>query len=353
MADLVSERPNFTLQWHITARCDQKCKHCYMRESPTYLSELNNELSLEDCKLIIDDFSNTIKKWGVPGIINFTGGDPLLRNDFFDILKYAGKKDIDFGILGNPNHITPESAKKLKRLGVVMYQFSIDGLEKTNDYLRGRNGLFKQTIKAIKLLNTVGIATAVMFTVSKKNFDELIPVIRLMDKLKVTVFDFSRLVPSGCGRNMVCDLLEKNEYRQLLEKVLGEYARLNKKGSKVHFGRKESLWSLLYSDLGLLKRFEINAGQIQGGCGVGCSILAILADGTVYPCRRLPIKIGKVPKESLRNIFINSKGLNKLRNINKLEKCGKCELNGLCRGCIAVPYALFNNPFKADPQCWK
>lgn len=353
MAELISERPNFTLQWHLTAKCDQNCKHCYMKDSPTYFSELYNELSFEDCKKIIDDFVSTINAWNVPGRINFTGGDPLLRTDFFDILQYAKKSKTVFGILGNPNHITQETARRLKKIGVFRFQFSIDGLESTNDFLRGCPGLFKQTIKAIKLLKKEGIPTAVMFTVSNKNSEELIPVIRLVDKLGVTVFDFARLVPSGRGKTMIHELLGKKEYKKLLEEVLEQYTKLCNKGCEVHFGRKESLWSLLYSDLGLLKHFDVNQETIQGGCGVGCSILTVLVDGTVYPCRRLPIKVGKVPKESIRSIFINSKNLNRLRDITKFEKCNKCDLKGLCRGCMAVPYAIHNDPFKADPQCWK
>lgn len=77
----------------------------------------------------------------MPTRINFTGGDPLLREDIFDLIGYARKKGILVGILGNPNHLDYETACKLKKLGVSRYQVSIDGLEDTHDRLRDREGL--------------------------------------------------------------------------------------------------------------------------------------------------------------------------------------------------------------------
>ena len=83
------ERFDFGVQWHVTASCDQKCKHCYMYDSPFYESEVKNELSLDQCKLILDDIASTCQRWNVKSTLALTGGDPILRKDFFDILKYA------------------------------------------------------------------------------------------------------------------------------------------------------------------------------------------------------------------------------------------------------------------------
>jgi len=153
-----------------------------MHDSPTYAQELSEELNYEDCCKIIDDFSDTFDNWGMPTRISFTGGDPLLREDFFDLIAYARKRWIEIGILGNPNHLNYETAKRLKDLGVTRYQVSIDGLEETHDRLRGRKGLFKDTILAIHVLEDVGIPSVVMFTLSRENANELIGVIRTVAK---------------------------------------------------------------------------------------------------------------------------------------------------------------------------
>ena len=135
----------FIIQWHLTAKCDQKCLHCYMHDSETYKSELKNELSLTDCKRVIDDISDMAKGWDIKIRINFTGGDPLLRNDFFDIIKYARNKGIIMGILGNPFHVTRDVAEKLKSNPSTKFSIYIGGVmedEKRSKRI-GKNFLIK------------------------------------------------------------------------------------------------------------------------------------------------------------------------------------------------------------------
>jgi len=343
----------FVLQWHLTARCEHNCQHCYMHDESTYKSELFNELDFNNCIKIIDDFDKTLDHWGIKGKINFTGGDPLLKEGVFEIIKYAREKNISIGILGNPDKIDYEIAEKLRNLGVSRYQVSIDGLEETHDRLRGKKGAFKEAIKTIHILEDVGIPSVVMFTLSRINAHELIDVIRLANKERVSIFDFARLVPIGAGKNLYDEMLTPEEYKKLLLKVLEEYRRLKENGSKTFFGRKEYLWLLLYQELGLLKPLPHDKETIYSGCGIGINLLVILADGTVYSCRRLPIKIGKVPEESLREIFVNSESLNKLRDVDRMKKCSKCELKQFCRGCPAVAYGATGDYFGEDPQCWK
>jgi len=345
--------PHFTLQWHLTARCDQHCLHCYLYDSPTYERELKGELIYEDCCKIIDDFSDTFDNWGMPTRISFTGGDPLLREDIFDLIAHARGKGIGVGILGNPNHLDYETAKRLKDLGVSRYQVSIDGLEETHDRLRGRKGLFRDTIRAIHVLEDVGIPSVVMFTLSRENADELIGVIRTVAKEGVSIFDFARIVPIGAGKQLREQMLTPNEYRELLLKVLEEYRCLQENGCRTYFGRKDHLWRLLYQEVGLLKPLPKDKETIYNGCGIGSSILTVLADGTVYACRRLAVEIGKVPEQSIRDIFINSSEHNKMRRVEKMQKCGKCELIQFCRGCPAVAYGTYGDYMAPDPQCWK
>lgn len=289
----------------------------------------------------------------MPIKINFTGGDPLLREDIFELLRYARNKEIGLGILGNPNLLNHEIAKKLNDVGVTSYQVSIDGLEKTHDRLRGRKGLFKDTIRAIHILEEVGITSVVMFTLSRENADELIRVIQTVAKEGVSVFDFARIVPIGAGEQLRGQMLSPQEHKRLLLEILEEYKHLQENGCKTYFGRKDHLWHLLYQELGLLKPLPKDKETVYGGCGIGSSTLTILADGTVYACRRLALKIGKIPEQSIRDVFINSSELNKMRHVDKMQKCSKCELVQFCRGCPAVAYATYGDYMAPDPQCWK
>lgn len=340
----------FTLQWHVTAKCDQRCKHCYLFDK-SYKKEIENELSYQECIKVIDDFERTLKVWNIKGRISFSGGDPLLRKDFLKLAGYARKKNIDIVILGNPYHINNKTARKLKKLGISRYQISIDGMQKKHDFFR-RPGSFKDSVRALKCLKKHKIKTAVMFTLSKANAEELIKVIRFVSKLGVDEFDFSRFVPVGENKDF-SSIIKGKEYEKLLLSVAKEYEELKKQGVKTKFGSKESLWKLLYYGLGKLKKFPEDKKTIFGGCSLGSRGLTILADGTVYACRRLPIKIGKVPEQSIRDIFLNSRVLKKLRNLNNYEKCKNCKLRQFCRGCPAVAYSLKNNQFAPDSSCWK
>ena len=351
-ADMLG-RESFILQWHLTAKCKYNCQHCYMHNSPDYASELDNELDLDTCLKIIDDFNETLNHWEIPGRINFTGGDPLLKKEIFELIKYASEKEISIGILGNPDEINFLNAKKLKDLGVSSYQLSIDGMEETHDRLRGKKGAFKEVIRAIHSLENAGTPSVIMFTLSKSNAYELIDVIKLAAREGVSEFDFARLVPVGRAENSAEEMLKPYEYRALLLQVLECYKELQEKGCEIKFGRKDNLWRLLYQELGLLKPLPNDRVTIFSGCGIGINILAISADGTVYPCRRLPIGIGKVPQKSIRDIFIKSEVLNKMRDTCSLKKCNKCDLRQFCRGCPAVAYGYNRDYMAEDPQCWK
>ncbi|MGQ9583561.1 MAG: radical SAM protein [Thermoplasmatota archaeon] len=346
-------RRMFVLQWHLTARCHERCRHCYMHDSPTYESEIRNELSREDCLRVLDDFERTARGWGVGARVNFSGGDPLLRRDLTELCREASSRGMMVGVLGNPRLLTRERARALREAGVVRYQISLDGLERTHDALRGRRGAFRDALRAIRTLNAVGLPSVVMFTLSRINAAELIPVIRLCAREGVRVFDFARLVPEGSGRALIGQMLSPQEYRELLLRVLEEYRRLEAAGCGTYFGRKESLWTLLYYELGLLPALPRERGVIYSGCSVGFRIMTILADGTVLACRRLPIEIGRVPEKSLREIFIYSDRHRSLRAYSRMKRCSRCGLMPFCRGCMAVAHGASGDAMAADPQCWR
>ncbi|MFH1246777.1 MAG: radical SAM protein [Candidatus Micrarchaeota archaeon] len=341
----------FTLQWHLTAECDQRCKHCYMYDEPTYASELRNALSTKAVFQVIDDFTATIKQWGLNGRINFTGGDPLLRFDFFEILKYASQKGLLLGILGNPFHINEATALELKELGVKKYQISIDGMEKTHDAIR-RPGSFKESIRALRVLKKAGIQTDVMFSLTKANMNELQAVIDLVAREGIDQFAFARVAAVGSGKNFRELMPTPAEYRKFLLKTLKHYQQLEAQGVHTQFIRKDNLWQLLYDELELLPKLPLDNETIYGGCAVGIASLCILADGTVYACRRFPSPVGKVPDQKIKDIFLGEK-LDFYRSTEKFKKCSNCNLLQICRGCPAVAYGISSDFYAADPQCWK
>lgn len=345
----------FSLQWHITAKCDQHCRHCYMYDSDSYMPEMENELSLFDCKLIVDDFIYALKKWSKKGSIVFTGGDPLLRKDFFDLLIYTSSKDIyPIGIAGNSYNLSTEIAKALKKYGVSMYQISLDGMREIHDSLR-KPGSFEDALRGYEVLKEAGINPMCMFTLSRYNMHELIDVIRLATELDLAGFDFDRLVPIGNGTDFLEEMISPDEYRELLLEVNSEYKKLRKKGCNTLFGYKDNLWALILKEEELISSHSVipEGFELKRGCLIGLAGLAILADGSVMACRRLPLIVGKLPEQKITEVFESSPKLNELRKIDKIKKCSSCSNIDNCRGCRAIAYSCSNGDyFFKDPGCW-
>ena len=124
----------FSFQWHITEKCDQRCKHCYIFSANP--NELRKETTKEKFPLVIDACVELCNKLDRLPYFTITGGDPILNKDFWELLNILHEKGIPFSILGNPFHLNNTVCKDLKRLGCRKYQLSLDGLEKTHDYIR-------------------------------------------------------------------------------------------------------------------------------------------------------------------------------------------------------------------------
>lgn len=343
---------SISIQWHITVDCDQSCKHCYMFESDTYLSEKNNPLTFEECCQLIDQYEELLERFNLNGSFFITGGDPILHPDFWDILDYITQKpSVSASLMGNPYHITDEVAERFRKLGIMGYQISLDGLEETHDKFR-KKGSFKESLRALQVLNRHGINTNVMFTLSKQNAAELIHLYTFLNQLDyINSFSFDRLVPEGAGSVLAEEgRMNAIEHRNLLYKMF--LSEINQTGN-VYQIRKDELWRVLFHELGLLRPFEEDPGALCQGCGTLFKVFSVLADGTIYSCRRLPITIGKFPEENIWDVFLNSPLLQKMRQLENYEKCRDCELGPYCRGCPAVRYGFMGDPLKPDPHCWK
>lgn len=343
-----SKDKRFNIQWHVTALCDQSCAHCYAKDERTHKQEIENPLSLDECERVIDSLVSFSEKVDARPNINFTGGDPLLREDFFDIANYAKESKVSMNILGNPYHLNDETISKMKDVGIRGYQISIDGMKEKHDHFR-KAGSFDASIKALKELKKNKIRTVAMFTVSKYNAEDLIPVMNLVSDIEVDAFAFSRVCGFGNGKNL--EALAPQEYRNLLLDAHKEEKVLKANGSKTLFNKKDHLWVPLLSELGEVSYEPTDDGIIYGGCSVGCNSFCILADGVVFACRRFYSPIGKVPEQSIEEIFISDE-LEKYRTAN-FEKCSPCDLVQYCRGCPAVAYGETGRFTAPDPQCWR
>ena len=174
------------VQLHLTVKCDQNCTHCYLHEDSYYKSLVTNELPKEKILNLIDDIVLYAKRQNMTTSFHITGGDPILSKNFWEVLEAIKAKyhNIPITIMGNSYHVTETSIREMKKRGVLQYQISLDGLESTHDMIR-KKGSFEDGIRALSIIHEQGLVAAVMFTVSRRNYKDFIPLYRYLDELGI------------------------------------------------------------------------------------------------------------------------------------------------------------------------
>jgi MoaA/NifB/PqqE/SkfB family radical SAM enzyme len=336
----------FFVQWHLTERCNLRCRHCYQTGTVT------EEMSLPEIKETIGEIEDMLNAWSENyGIIfsrsfSITGGEPFLHEDIFEILEEIRRRGFDVDLLSNGILINREMAKLLSWLGIRGVQVSIEGPEKIHEDVRG-NGTFSTCLRGVNFLLDAGIRVTLNVTLSEINAAYFMDIVDLAYASGVQRLGFSRLVPSGMG----AQLLDKMLTREKLGAIYGEIFSLKTDGLDIVTG--DPLASQM-----TVKGIDQSGPVPVGGCAAGISGFTILPDGTITPCRRLPIPIGNVRKDDLRELWAASPVLLSLRDKSMFKgKCGGCKRWAGCRGCRAIAYAYSrsggdNNFLGEDPQCF-
>lgn len=343
----VTEPFEFFVQLHLTERCNLRCRHCYQTE------DRPAEMSLTEIVSLIDEVSGMLNDWretyGITLSSSFTvtGGEPFLRQDIFEVLEELSNSGFATYILSNGTLINRELALRLAAIGVKGVQVSIEGPEGVHDSIRGA-GSFSSSLKGIRNLIDSGIELTLNATLSEVNAHCFMDVIDFASLIGAQRLGFSRLVPSGNG----AALLERMLKKEIVEEIYNKIFFLKVQGLNIVTGDP------------VASQFRNPAGEDvvnpvpAGGCAAGVSGLTILPDGTITPCRRMPVPIGNVKKDSLREIWATSKPLRALRDKSMYEgKCGKCSKWSACRGCRAIAFAYSRSQGEGsylaeDPQCF-
>jgi len=329
----------FYFQWHITEKCNLRCKHCY-HDNYTSVNELNSDGLI----YIADKIEATLKRWNKKGTLSLTGGEPFMVKDkVFPLLQHISslKTIHHFDILTNGSLLDQTVLNKLKEFKKLRrVQLSLESADQNlNDQIRGK-GSFETTLSAIRLLKKNDFQVAIMMTISNLNKNEVEPLVNLLKEESVDTFSAERLIPEGMGANLKDEFLTSEELKDIFQRI---YSLAMK---------KDKIRILLYRPLFAL--LNGNDPTVGAMCSAGTNALTIMHDGTVYPCRRLPISIGNALKDSFYKIWYTSDVLWNIRNSKNIKgKCNNCNFIPLCRGCRAMAYALTGDYLAGDPQCWK
>ena len=323
----------FILQWHISEACNLKCKHCYQE------NHIPISLKYDELLNILDQYKELLKKLKVKGHINLTGGEPLLSPYFFLLLdKFKEDRDLyTFSILTNGTLIDDNMAKKISEYSPEYVQVSLEGDKRLNDFIRGK-GVYKKVGSAIKNLKKYNIFTSISFTATKLNYKKFPKVVRYAEKLKVNNVWSDRYIPLGSNldNDFLMNIDETKEYLNIMKK---ERCRLKSKKSYTNVSMNRALQFIPINDFPYY-------------CTAGKTLLTVMENGDLVPCRRMPIVVGNLLKDNMYNLYNNSDVLKDLRKDNIPKDCKDCEHSSLCKGGLkCLTYALTGSYKRKDVGC--
>ena len=319
--------------WAVTKRCNLRCKHCSISE------EDPEELTTEEGFQLIEDAA----KFG-PVKFGFTGGEPLLREDIYDLIEYASSFDMQIVMATNGTLITNEVARRLRKAGLERAAISIDAIGDAHDAFRGVHGAFQETMRGIKACKEAGVATQLFTTVTRTNYAEIPKIIKLADELKQWRIYLIYLIAMGRGREIADICLTSDENRQFFEDMIRQQTEAKTWLKPIC---NPQYWAYLKAK-GLIDRED---GFEFTGCTAGITRFHIFPNGDVAPCAYLPLAAGNLREARFLEIVEHAELFKAMRARAVKGKCAACKYKAICGGCRSRAYAVLGDALGEDPLC--
>ncbi len=341
--------------WNVTRRCNLKCIHCYSNSADV---DYQDELTPQEGKKLIDDLA----VFGAP-VILFSGGEPLMRPDLLELAQYATDKGMRAVISTNGTLITKDIAAKLKKIGLSYVGVSLDGLQKTHDRFRGKQGAFEQAIEGIRNCREAGIKVGLRFTVNRHNLADVPDMFDLLRREKIERLCFYHLVYTGRGSRLRDEDLSHEETRKLIDLIAAKTREMfedgltpeiltvdnHADGPYLYLKMKEENPARAKEVLDLL---EMNEGN-SSGLGIGC----ISWDGEVYPDQFWRNQsLGNIRQTPFSEIWTDGENgfLMKLKEKKKHVggRCATCVWLSVCGGNFRARAESDGDVWGPDPACY-
>lgn len=336
----------------LTHRCNLSCRHCLANASSRGSS--NRELSTEEVFQLIERL-RVLQIYA----ISFSGGEIFVRRDLFEILRFirnAGAQRVT--LFTNGTLISESAAMQLKTLGIRHVVTSVDGMEASHDFIRGK-GAFASTMNGIRALVEQGIRPRVTYTVMHCNYDQLLEVCGVLYGYGVRVLSANRVLPEGrCydnyaslavqDRSEICAVTEaikaaRMQYRDMrIDSNVGYYYHL----PEVLAGESESGGEV-----------ERKVKRLKEGCSACSRSCQVTPLGDVIPCTGLQeFSGGNIREKDFVDIWTSEQfsAVRDLSNVSLMEvdHCKECSFNVVCSaGCRALAHIAFSDIRAADPLC--
>lgn len=326
------------LFWESTAQCNLSCKHC--RRMDVAQGPARGQLTTQEAK----DLLAAAATIGNPVIV-FSGGEPLMRNDWQQLADYAGAMRLPTALATNGTLIDSPTAGRIAAAGFRRVAVSIDGADaQTHDAFRGAQGAFARALAGIELLRGVEQAVQINATIATHNMDQLDQLYCLSKSVGAEALHLFLLVPVGCGAKISpSDRLSAERCEEALKWICDKQAQ---GGLELR-----ATCAPHYRRVAAERNFGVG-GRTSRGCLAGISVVFVSHLGQVYPCGYLPVSCGSVRDQSLAEIWRNSRVLSELRDFSNLRgKCGRCNYKTICGGCRARAYGQTGSYLEAETCC--
>lgn len=344
------------LVWNCTRKCNLSCIHCY---SNSENKEYTGELSTAEAKKMILDLA----EFKVP-VLLFSGGEPFLRKDLFELNDFARKNGLRTVISTNGTLISKEIARKIKADNFDYIGISLDGIGKNNDRFRGKDGAFTLALSGIRNLVEVKQKVGLRFTITRHNYPDLKEIFALVEKEEIDRVCFYHLVYSGRGSKMTEDDLTHQEMRECVDSICAWAVSMYKRGINKEVLTVDNHADAIFVYLKVKKENPEKAKRIwelleyNKGNASGIAIANVDNLGFVHADQFWQTySFGNVRERKFGEIWMDTKDevMAKLKERTSFIKgrCARCQFLALCNGNFRVrAEAIYKDIWQEDPACY-
>jgi len=351
-----ADRQRPIVVWNCTRKCNLDCVHCY---SSAGSKDPTGVLGTEQAKSFIRDLAD----FGVP-VILFSGGEPLLREDIFDLANFAREQGIRTALSTNGTLISKDIAREINNVSFAEVGISVDGIGEINDKFRRKKGAYKAALQGIRNCIALGLRVSLRLTLTSYNYTEIASIFDLVEKEGIERVCFYHLAYVGRAGSLIGDDLNHAQTRAAVDLICDRTIDLYKRGIKKEVLTVDNHADGVYLYLKLKKQNPDRAEKVlallqaNGGNNSGIRIGAVDELGNVHADQFWQhYSFGNVLQRKFGDIWLDTSDqlMHGLKNRMELLKgrCSRCQYLDLCNGNLRVrAEAAFGNIWAEDPACY-
>ncbi|MGA7678059.1 MAG: radical SAM protein [Dehalococcoidia bacterium] len=351
-----ADRQRPIVVWNCTRKCNLHCVHCYSSAGDKDPAEV---LNTEQAKSFIRDLAD----FGVP-VILFSGGEPLLREDIFELASLAREQGIRTALSTNGTLISEDMAREIKNASFAEVGISLDGIGDKNDRFRGKEGAYKAALQGIRNCIALGLRVSLRLTITLSNYMEIPAIFDLVEREGVKRVCFYHLVYVGRGSKLSTEDLSHSQTKATFDLICDRTVDLYERGMPKEVLTVDNHTDGVYLYLNLRKQDPAHAEKVlallrdNGGNNSGIRIGAVDELGNVHADQFWQhYSFGNVCQRKFGDIWLDTsdqlmRGL-KNRKGRLKGRCTKCQYLDLCNGNLRVrAEAAFGDIWAEDPACY-